>query len=636
MEALDQLDRETETPWMPAATLSRPTCDAEGWIGDASTPMARVADTARPSPGTAWPSSGTLCTAETMTAALVAPAGDPDEDDPTTERHCVGCYRGQRSGVCFWSKSVISWAVLDGRGHWCKDCHNLWRVLLRETTSLALLGPSLSHPANRSSWWLHLVAYISLRKEGSERITRPALLARVDAFYFYETKMCMPPLPVIVMPLQVYVRNMDTDEMLEKVNPSRLCTMFTGDDDQPCLGYFVDESVVKAHNSHVLQRPRSGSQASPGSCALRLWSNSPGDRDTIRAMACGNVAAAASSDWHGGEAEIGEVSSPLATPEHKLRAKVQQLHESMCKMLSDWFTSRQWEADIKESLFTPFSHKLSCARTEAAARSDEQTVRKVDEWLRGWQVGKTFARHFRDWCRRPKMQQDLGKLAGMADSLQKFCDFLSSIGIRRSQCRSLQLHLLYVSVVSDYFERNLSWPQSWNKFFHDKEDVATTFAGFTKDTETPSFEPWLRGLLFLVLAHKISTCPLDEVVALPEKLLLSIQETQKCIALFGDKHGCKQEALLHDLEMLTRLCEASTRVRGTHCRHCSRGASPHLHRESYGPHEDCVGQRCRQGAVARLGVRVGTLSTGHPRRPAHGPGASDLRGQDDAPREPHL
>ena len=248
------------------------------------------------------------------------------------------------------------------------------------------MGPSLSQPANRSSWWLHLAAYISLRKEGTERLTRAALQARVDAFNFYGTKMCMPSLPVIVMPLQVYVRNMDTDGMLEKVNPSRLCTMFTGDDDKPCLGYFVDESVLKAPSAHVLQRPRSGSQASPGACALRLWSESPGDRDTIRALACGNVAAAGSSDRHGGEEEIAEDNSALATPEHKLRAKVQQLQESMCKMLADWFTCRQWEADIKESLFTPFSHKLAVLELKPLPGV---TSRLSGRWMTGSEVGRS-------------------------------------------------------------------------------------------------------------------------------------------------------------------------------------------------------------------------------------------------------
>jgi hypothetical protein len=226
-------------------------------------------------------------------------------------------------------------------------------VFLKETTSLALLGPSLSQPANRSSWWLHLVAYISLRKEGTERIKRESLQTRVDAFSFYEHKMCLPPLPVIVIPLQGYVRNMNTEEMLEKVNPSRLCTMFTGDD-KPCLGYFVDESFMKAHHAHVLQRPRSGSQASPGSCALRLWSISPDDRNTLRALASENSAAGSSSDMHGSEAQDPGDNSALATPEHKFRSKVLQLQESMCKMLADWFTCRQWETDIKESLFSPF------------------------------------------------------------------------------------------------------------------------------------------------------------------------------------------------------------------------------------------------------------------------------------------
>ena len=134
-------------------------------------------------------------------------------------------------------------------------------------------------------------------------------------------------------------------------------------------------------------------------------------------------------------------------------------------------------------------------------------------------------------------------------------------------------------MVSDYFERNLSWPQAWNKFFQGKEDIANTFAAFATGTETPLFEPWLRGLLFLVLAHQISACSLDEVVALPAKLLLSIQETQKCIATFGDKHGCKQEALLHDLQMLTRLCEASTRV-GTLSAGTAREVRDHICKES--------------------------------------------------------
>ena len=83
----------------------------------------------------------------------------------------------------------------DSRGNWCKYCHVFWRLLYSSKCTLAMFAILLQTSANFNEWELLLVSYLSLKREGLERITESVVLIRRDYFRFCLRMLCLPETP---------------------------------------------------------------------------------------------------------------------------------------------------------------------------------------------------------------------------------------------------------------------------------------------------------------------------------------------------------------------------------------------------------------------------------------------------------
>ena len=94
-------------------------------------------------------------------ASPIGKGGSPEHID------CRGCGRSSVHGHCwFVAGESVQWAHKGSRGLWCKDCHTCWRTCFSGSHPLPLFGQFLKDVANFEDWEAHLVAFLSLSKDG--------------------------------------------------------------------------------------------------------------------------------------------------------------------------------------------------------------------------------------------------------------------------------------------------------------------------------------------------------------------------------------------------------------------------------------------------------------------------------------
>jgi hypothetical protein len=110
--------------------------------------------------------------------------GSDDEDNSNVSnlphgKRCSGCLR-----VCGVDKSYyvtdkpFAWLYADGRGEWCKDCGNTFRLLYKNVMSLPTFTRWLRD--HRVEFLGNLLAVVTLRKEGIKHVTAEAVQKRVE------------------------------------------------------------------------------------------------------------------------------------------------------------------------------------------------------------------------------------------------------------------------------------------------------------------------------------------------------------------------------------------------------------------------------------------------------------------------
>ena len=106
-----------------------------------------------------------------------------DEEDDDKRKCCIGCHRNARTGRCFVrpDEEAVAWAFPSGRGCWCRDCYNVWRLRFSQKMPLATMSYHLKQNTTViTEFEVALVSYISLRRNGSDRVSGPALAERME------------------------------------------------------------------------------------------------------------------------------------------------------------------------------------------------------------------------------------------------------------------------------------------------------------------------------------------------------------------------------------------------------------------------------------------------------------------------
>ena len=108
--------------------------------------------------------------------------GDASSKDGMVVKECGGCLRENDAGKeAVDEEPGVEWGLPDGRGSWCKMCFTLWRIMLKHKLPLSFLYAWLREHDNMIDWNVMIVVYLSLRKEGRERVTKLDIDNRTQA-----------------------------------------------------------------------------------------------------------------------------------------------------------------------------------------------------------------------------------------------------------------------------------------------------------------------------------------------------------------------------------------------------------------------------------------------------------------------
>ena len=124
-----------------------------------------------------------------------------DDDDPNN-KFCAGCNRNAITGKCWVREGEpVVWALPQGRGAWCRDCFNVWR--LRFAQKMPLVTMPYHFKTNAlviTEFEVAIVAYISIRRGGAERVSGPVLNHRIELIEWIATAFGFPLGNFIVVP----------------------------------------------------------------------------------------------------------------------------------------------------------------------------------------------------------------------------------------------------------------------------------------------------------------------------------------------------------------------------------------------------------------------------------------------------
>ena len=171
-------------------------------------PVAKKGRESLESPSTNAPSSPSptamelvLFDEEAVASALAQPHGD----DNGPAKACPCCQRIVNVDGSYWQDAKVEWMKSDHSGAWCKDGHQVWKLLHSNTMSLTMYASYLKDPVNRTQHVQMVGILLMLRVEGRTP-TAKLLLERFDSFKFMCRFMGSPIHTSKVMSLQRYRR----------------------------------------------------------------------------------------------------------------------------------------------------------------------------------------------------------------------------------------------------------------------------------------------------------------------------------------------------------------------------------------------------------------------------------------------
>lgn len=180
------------------------------------------------------------------------PSGKCSRNKPREEKApCPGCDRDPDGGAFGVKGEVVMWALPEARGLWCKDCFTVWRTVYGCSHSLTVFTMWLKHDSNLTEFQLNLLAYLSLKREGCDKIARETILMRAESLRFCLRLLCLPCGPSIVVPLRdLATGNVKVPEG-HRVTGESLLTIVSGEG--PVLATYVPTSHKTP--SPELERP---------------------------------------------------------------------------------------------------------------------------------------------------------------------------------------------------------------------------------------------------------------------------------------------------------------------------------------------------------------------------------------------
>jgi len=352
------------------------------------------------------------------TAGTLAELQGSDEEagtDADAEKHCSGCQRSSTSGKC-WIRpeDPVAWHLPELRGLWCRDCHSVWRLRFQNRMPLVTLPAHFrSKEAIQCEFDLGLVAFISLRRQGLDRVSGPALAERMEMVEWLLAAFGVPLRSFVVMPLA---------EVPSTTTASQLVTLKISSGFQ--LGALVCGS----------QRPGDGRVQRPlDSTGMNLLSkrflftNSPGDLPKLAEMfgdapSGSSTSTPASSEPLAVKVEPDCPTVQLTKSGKKVSQKVKTAISGANLLLHN-FEGTEWE-DMRERNFSSPLARLMEAKLEAAHEQVESLIVEAEKWHDALCDAKLFAKKYREAMRSKSGQTQDEKLGQMSEKITKLWGFL--------------------------------------------------------------------------------------------------------------------------------------------------------------------------------------------------------------------
>jgi hypothetical protein len=286
-----------------------------------------------------------------------------DEEDDDKRKCCIGCHRNARTGRCFVrpDEEAVAWAFPSGRGCWCRDCYNVWRLRFSQKMPLATMSYHLKQNTTViTEFEVALVSYISLRRNGSDRVNGPALAERMELVEWIAGAFGMPLGRFLVVPIS---------DVVCLASPGFLVTIKNKFGFE--LGAMVVDENVAAHGGVEVARP-----GDPSGMQLvsRRVLNTNNITDTAK---MGELFGVASVEP---QATIVKTETDSSckdmTKSGKKTHKRVMAAVSAAAILLHSFQGDEWE-DMKERSFTKPMEKLMEAQLEAAHEQVDELIQDV-------------------------------------------------------------------------------------------------------------------------------------------------------------------------------------------------------------------------------------------------------------------
>lgn len=328
--------------------------------------------------------------------------GDGDE-----QRACYGCARVYGVSRCWFTGQPVQWGAAQGRGHWCRECQTCWRTCFSESHTMVFfakwLRQPLSYGANFALWEAHLLAFLSLRKEGIARITQPQVEQRMRLLDFVNALQGMRARHSMVEVLSDVVAKGGGGQ----IEPGHLLTIREKGVDK--LGMLVPAPFQSGSPSVVMRPPCS---PMPLNDRAFLSTSSADDREALR-TAFGTIS------------EVAVVEAPRELEESPRFSRNQVRLDTMkiaAQQLISGFSGARW-FEVKESQFTAPVRGLGEYHAEVLADGDSECELVALHWHSGLSAAKRFLKGHREY---QKTHGKVEKLREITEALEEFYAFLLS------------------------------------------------------------------------------------------------------------------------------------------------------------------------------------------------------------------
>ena len=460
--------------------------------------------------------------------ALIADLGEEGCEIHDDEKVCAGCARSSVHGRCFIRPDErLSWALPHSRGAWCRDCLNVWRLWFIDRMHLVTLPRHLKLTAGvQTDFDLALIAYVSLRRQGVERISKSALSDRIDLIKWLAATLGIPSFGFMVVPLSE-VSSLHSDR--------QLLTMKTSN------GYEVAamvEKPVAPSNVTIIQRQHDGFSMGLAS-RTSIFTQKGSDAARIQELLGDGLTARPVCVK---KAEIDVLMSPSQLQSKCAKKVVQKARSaiSSAALVLHNFESAEWE-EVRESSFSAPLAKLTESKMEAAHEQLETVIEQCAIWHAGLINAKLFTKKYKEAMRtRSDQSAKLGMLDDVASKTFHFIkEYIKpglSFNLVRLKCK------FHADAVG---ERDLTIR------LRDMMDADLTSALDALDASSPkssASESWLRSLVVGHLASLIEDLDDEMVDAFRRRLYTVLGESMEVLKTCSQNDSLS--GLVHDLGLL--------------------------------------------------------------------------------------